>query len=325
MEFALRLANDVNGYPLPIAGAATWQNEQTEDHKQVWVARLSLPVVPPDHIIVPSFCQLDECDAHFQFCLHGGFHDWPLNPVPAGTSPAAASKPASISNQAAEVSCHIDCWHTHSDLEQGVVELRVRCAHAPSSYLLTLSIRVLELGADATPPVPDTSVMVTVPRNISQMNADAAIRARICSPTALVMALSALRRELNWQTAVQACYDPQTKAYGAWPLAINAAAQQGIAAAVECFYDWTDVVRILEAGSPLVCSIRFKQGQLQDAPLPQTGGHLVVLYGIDGGHVLVKDPAANQDSEVSKRYLAEEFSKAWLQRRGAAYIFAVSQ
>ena len=319
MEFALRLANDVNGYPLPIAGAATWQNEQAEDQERVWVARLSLPAVPPDHIIVPSFCQLDEYDAHFQFCLQSGLHDWPLNPVPA------AGKTASTSNKATEVSCHIDCWHTHNDLEQSVVELRVRCAHAPSSYLLTLSVRKLELGADATPLVPDTSVMVTVPRNISQMNAEAAIRARICSPTALVMALSALRRELDWQTAVQTCYDPQTKAYGAWPLAINAAAQQGIAAAVECFYDWTDVVRILQAGSPLVCSIRFAQGQLQHAPLPQTGGHLVVLYGIDGGHVLVKDPAAAQDSEVSRRYLAEEFSKAWLQRRGAAYIFAVSQ
>jgi hypothetical protein len=58
--------------------------------------------------------------------------------------------------------------------------------------------------------------------------------------------------------------------------------------------------------------------------MPQTGGHLVMLYGIQGEYILVKDPAAATDTEVDRRYQVNEFSEAWLRRRGAAYIFCTN-
>lgn len=312
MEFVTRLASSSTQYPLPTQGETTWQQAP----KGGWQTELELPPLPKDHIVVPSFCTLDDAQAPYQFTLHTPADRYALNPVPSRPEDRLNPRPA------AEISCHIDCWHTHNKVNGARILLQVGCEHAPTRYLLTVSLRPLELADEEVPLPPATSIMVDVPENISQMTAAENIRARICSPTALAMALSAMHKQVDWSAAVAACYDPLTKAYGAWPLAIRHAASYNTIAAVECFSRWSEVVQVLQAGSPLVCSIRFGKEQLQSAPLAQTGGHLVVLHGIEGNSVLVKDPAARQHADVAHRYLAAEFSRAWLQRRGAAYIFA---
>ena len=51
-----------------------------------------------------------------------------------------------------------------------------------------------------------------------------------------------------------------------------------------------------------------------------TGGHLVVVTGVDGDSVLVNDPAAPYHGVVSRRYPLDAFSRAWFRHRGAVYI-----
>ncbi len=315
MQFVTRLASQPNQYPLPVHGEAAWQSA-ADGH---WRAEIKLTQLSKDMLIVPSLCVL-EADATYQFVLHVDDAAYPLNPVPAAVQDQP--KPA----HAEQVSCHIDCWHIHQRLDQAHISVTLHAPHAPQRYLLTVSTRRLELEtAPAAVPLPPTeSISVDVPQDISQMAAAQNIRARICSPTALSMAMSTFTQNVDWPAAVEACYDPLTKAYGAWPLAIRHAASHGITAAVECFDDWSSPVKVLQAGYPLICSIRFGKDQLSGAPLPQSGGHLVVLYGLDHEHVLVKDPAAAEAAEVPRRYLATQFSRAWLHRRGAAYILAPS-
>ncbi|MCY3795839.1 MAG: peptidase C39 family protein, partial [Gammaproteobacteria bacterium] len=65
-------------------------------------------------------------------------------------------------------------------------------------------------------------------------------------------------------------------------------------------------------------------GELPGAPLSKTAGHLVTRYGVDGDAVLVNDPAAGDAAGVPRRYDLEAFSRAWLRRRGAAYIMPTS-
>ena len=87
---------------------------------------------------------------------------------------------------------------------------------------------------------------------------------------------------------------------------------------------------VLQAGCPVVCSIRFAEGALPDAPLPKSAGHLVVLYGIEftgenstrEGYALVMDPAGKDADAVARRYPLQAFSDAWLTYRGGAYLFA---
>ena len=59
--------------------------------------------------------------------------------------------------------------------------------------------------------------------------------------------------------------------------------------------------------------------ELPGAPLTDTGGHLVVVYGAGPAEVAVCDPAA-AEGEVVRVYPAAAFSRAWLRQRGAAYI-----
>ena len=71
---------------------------------------------------------------------------------------------------------------------------------------------------------------------------------------------------------------------------------------------------------PLVASIRYAAGELPGAPMLATGGHLVVVTGVDGEAVLVNDPAAPYHGTVSRRYPLAAFSRAWFRHRGAVYI-----
>jgi peptidase C39-like protein len=327
MEFVRRLASAkiAARYPLAVCTDVAWTPIQDNAEGGGWRQVIALPEIPADHIIVPSYVQSATSDYRYRFNLHKGNQVFPLNPVPssanAPTTPAKQLKSTSDQSRSGkqEVSCHIDCWHSHTTVADAWIELCVYTAQPIQDFLLTTSIRTLTANVSCDDA---RDVRVNVPANLSQMQAKTEIQRRICSPTALAMALSVYGIEVDWQHTVEACYDPLTRAYGAWPLAIREAAQAGVMAAVETINSWSDTVRILQSGSPLVCSIRFAKGALAGAPLEQTGGHLVLLYGIEGNEVLVKDPAAMEHDEVPRRYKLEEFSAAWLGWRGAAYVFA---
>ena len=72
---------------------------------------------------------------------------------------------------------------------------------------------------------------------------------------------------------------------------------------------------------PLVASVAFGRGALPGSPLPESGGHLVTVRGVEGGTVVVHDPAA-APAEVLRGYDAARFAAAWMRWRGAAYVFA---
>ena len=83
------------------------------------------------------------------------------------------------------------------------------------------------------------------------------------------------------------------------------------------------VEQALTSKTPVVCGVRFAKDELQHAPLPQTAGHLVLLYGFTGNSVLVLDPAAENPAEVPRIYDRAQFTAAWLRQRGAAYFFSI--
>ncbi len=315
MQYIQRLADPTTApsYPLPVEGAAHWQIAASG----AWELEMRLPTIPAGHIIVPSLALLDDgkSDAGWLATLHHEF-EYPLQSVPA-----TAAAPA-LPDGAKAASRHIDCWHSEQTLESTRCVFTVQGSAQPERYLATLSVRPVEIQ---TPQLAPIDVLVDVPATLSQHAADAAIRQRICSPTALTMALSAYPTAPVWEDTIAACYDAATRAYGVWPLAIRWAARHGVVAAVEVFQDWQAPMACLSAGVPLVCSIDYDSGKLTNAPMARTGGHLVVLYGVEGNEVLVKDPAGADRSDVTRRYDRSEFGEAWLSRRGAAYIFARQQ
>ena len=216
---------------------------------------------------------------------------------------------------------HIDCFHTEADLPASRLRFTLRHAEPPPHHLLAVSVRPLEMQ----PSMPKAMrAIAPQPPTISQMQGPRAIQQRICSPTALAMTLKAADAGIDWLEVVEGCFDQRTQSYGCWPMAIRCAAGFGRLGAVEALPAWEPAIQVLRAGLPIVASIDFAAGELPGAPLSKTAGHLVTCYGVDGDAVLVNDPAAGDAAGVPRRYDLEAFSRAWLRRRGAAYIMPTS-
>ena len=296
-------------YPLATAAALPWQAAADG----AW-CEIALPPCPAAHIIVPSLSTAPECCA-YQVTLRSADGQWPLQPVPS-LRPSERSQRPSQSAQG-PVSTHIDCFHTEADLPASRLRFKLRQAEPPPRHLLAVSIRPLEMQVQS-PEVTQTAA--PPPPAISQMQGPPEVRQRICSPTALAMALKATDAGIDWLEVVERCFDQRTQSYGCWPMAIRCAANYGRLGAVEALPAWEPAIQVLRAGLPIVASIDFAAGELPGAPLSKTAGHLVTCYGVDRDAVLVNDPAADDLAGVPRRYDLEAFSRAWLRRRGAAYI-----
>ena len=334
MQYTTRLASNPARlqFPLAVDGPARWKPVQADVGAlgSVWQATVDLthlPELTKAHIIVPSYACLDS-GYQYQWTLHctAPHAENTLAPiVPSNADKWSGFAETSLDDNV--ISAKIDCWHTERSVGGLSARLTVylpASTKAPADDLLSLSLRPLDLTAIELPKRAD-AVCVERPLAISQMQADASIAKRICSPTATAMAVAGATALAVWPGAITACLDPATKAYGKWPLAIYWTSQHGRLGAVEALVNWQQVLCVLRAGTALVCSIRFAKSTLPGAPMEQSGGHLLVLYGIEfdseEGYALVMDPAADSNDQVSRRYKLQAFSDAWLAYRGGAYLF----
>ena len=296
-------------YPLATAAALPWQAAADG----AW-CEVALPSCPAAHIIVPSLSIGPESCA-YQVTLRTAEGHWTLQDVPS--SPPSSRGRAHSRSASGAVSTHIDCFHTEVDLPASHLRFTLRRAEPPPRHLLAVSVRPLEMH----PQTPQAIRAIgPQPPAISQMQGPQDIQQRICSPTALAMMLKAADAGIDWLDVVERCFDQRTQSYGCWPMAVRCAAGFGRLGAVEALPAWDPAIQVLRAGLPIVASIDFAAGELSGAPLPKTAGHLVTCYGVDGDAVLVNDPAATDAAGVPRRYDLEAFSRAWLCRRGAAYI-----
>ena len=202
------------------------------------------------------------------------------------------------------------------------VRLRVRLSGEPSLLMESSWMASLSLwdGAVDSTMIPATSPKLAVPSR-TQLVEPEPTRMRIWSPTSLGMALEFLGRTVPTMELADAVFHRATDRYGIWPAAIRAGGAHGLPGYLLRFSDWDAVAWCLGHGSPIVASIRFSEGELSNAPLPETTGHLVVVTGIDGPEVLVNDPAAPTIESVPRRYRRSEFSRVWLERSGVGYVF----
>jgi len=298
-------------YPLAVHGQASWRA-----HDGGWRLTLPLPELGAGTILLPSLtfapgpAVAPGAVERHQWALCAGGSRWSLQEVPARAA-APVPRPGS------PVSTHIDCYHVHQRLQSAELHVTLQTAEPPARYLVCVSSRPLTV---ADPPLPAGHAALSAPpAPRSQMTAPESIASRICSPTCVSMVLGLWNREHDWMAVTEECHDPVSGLYGIWPLALAAAARRGCLGAVEAFERWDEPLRVLEQGVPIVTSIRFSSGELPGAPLPETGGHLVVVHAASPESVRVCDPAA-PGQEVLREYAARAFSVAWLRHRGAAYI-----
>ena len=292
-------------YPLPLSSPLAWAASDG-----MLAAEVPLPAVPSGHLIVPSFAAAGSPDHH---CV---LIDGADRTVTAGAG-RPAEQHAGMPGGATRV--HLDYFETVEDLTEARLCFRVNAPQAPGDYLATIGIRPRDCG---TRPggARDTQVLPVPAR--TQMAAPASVRARICSPTCVSMALDHFGFEHDFDELVVAAHHRPTGLYGVWPQNVWAATRWGALGAVETAVDWQTPCHALDAGFPIVASIAFEAGSLGGAPLPSSPGHLVIVRGIQNNRVLVNDPAADTVTDVPRCYDIDEFHAAWLSGRGVFYLFA---
>jgi hypothetical protein len=272
------------------------------------------PRRPATHVL-PSFAPLTEAPVAFRFevSVHTGgvWSAW------VATATIGAADFAALPAAAPPLTCDVDVFRVASPADAIRLRVRVRAGNS-ARWIAALS------AADDAPPELRTAACAPVRLDVpplSQLEADATLAARICSPTSVAMVLGYFRRPVAATTVAADVFHPALDIYGVWPAAIRAAAARGVAGYLLRFPDWDAARWCLQRGLPIVASIRYAAGELSGAAVAATPGHLVVVVGFDGDTVLVNDPAAPTAAGVPRRYRADEFGAVWLARGGVGYVF----
>jgi hypothetical protein len=217
--------------------------------------------------------------------------------------------------------CDVDVFTAAAPCE--AARLRIRLGAADPGALAAAPWAATLSASDLAPPTridpTGTTPRLAVPA-LSQMEAPPEIALRICSPTSVAMVLAYWAAPAAVTPLADEMFHPATDRYGIWPAAIKAAGRRGVAGYLLRFPDWPSAAWCLARGLPIIASVRYAAGELTGAPLRETSGHLLVLAGCDGDHVLVNDPVAPSRGEVPRRYLRAELQRAWLDRAGVGYV-----
>ena len=271
------------------------------------------PRQPATHLL-PSFAPLGEGPVAFRFELsaytEGDWSGW------TASTTIGAAEFAPLPAAVPPLTCEVDVFRAVPAVR--AVRLRVRVQAAESGrWLVGLS------AADDAPtdlrPGTLKPARLDVPA-LSQMEADATLGPRLCSPTSVAMVLGYWRRDASPSALAAEMFHTDLDIYGVWPAAIRAAAARGLAGYLLRFPDWATARWCLERGVPVVASVRYAAGELTGAAVAATAGHLLVLVGVEGDTVLVNDPAAPTAATVPRRYRADEFGRVWLARGGVGYV-----
>ena len=147
-----------------------------------------------------------------------------------------------------------------------------------------------------------------------------------CSPTSISMVMAYWSDRLgepalnqSVPSVASAVYDPVYRGNGNWPFNTAYAAQHGLVGYVSRMSSLAQVERWVEAGIPVVASLAWNPGDLGNASVPSTDGHLLVIVGFTpDGNVIVNDPAANPNlgQSVRRVYDRRQLEGLWLEHSG---------
>jgi hypothetical protein len=118
-------------------------------------------------------------------------------------------------------------------------------------------------------------------------------------------------------------YDPVYDGHGNWGFNTAFAAGFGLDAYVARLGGLDELERWIAAGVPVVISAAWASGELANAPIPSSNGHLLIVCGFDKrGQVIVADPRGERESEVRRVYDAGQLTAAW-QRNSGGTVYLI--
>ena len=263
--------------------------------------------------ILPCLSSVQDSSWGYQFAIEcetktGNRCRAVLDPIGSFVSPEV-----NVANEA--VAAEIDLLRIHTPLQAATLHLRVQGVAPTAPALLSVSVR--RKGAVPAPTLANRDTALAVPPQ-SQMVLRPELASHVCSPTSVAMLLAYYGHSADIYDVIAEVRHQPSGLYGVWPANIHAAACRGLLGYLLHFPSWEVAHALLDAGFPIVASVRYEVGELSRAAIERTSGHLLVVRGCAGNTVLVNDPAAND--EVARAYDLAEFCKVWLERSAVGYV-----
>jgi hypothetical protein len=206
---------------------------------------------------------------------------------------------------------------TDADISAGAASPSVSLATVLASTPSPASREIASSGAalGVTLPVPERSQMI-YPNGGPVW----------CSPTSTSMVMAYWSDRLGEPSlsrpvpeVAAAVYDVVYRGNGNWPFNTAYAGQYGLTAYVSRMSSLVQVEHWIEASIPVVASLAWDPGELGNAAVPSTDGHLLVIVGFTpAGDVVVNDPAADPRLGLSVRrvYPRAALERLWLTHSG---------
>lgn len=197
----------------------------------------------------------------------------------------------------------------------------------PAAFLLAASVRPLRWQREQGEPLYRRSIPVPA---YSQTIRNPRIGPVICSPTTITMLMNRWGEDLLPEEVAHANYDYTYRGNGNWSFTAAIAGCYGYECYV-AFMDLAELKKEIKNGFACGVSVHYADtsGHADARSLPliegttgTTDGHLMVVRGFetdeDGTeYVLCNDPLARSDADAERRYLLEQFARAW---NGITYV-----
>lgn len=184
----------------------------------------------------------------------------------------------------------------------------------------------LDAVAVAAPPPPGALAPVRPrvnPLDVPPLRQDVATHpeahGKWCSAAALAMLLRFHGIPADVAGVAHSVEDAAYGGTGNWVFNAAYAGACGLRGIVAFLRGIDHVSAFVAAGLPVAISIAWRRGELSDAPLEQSDGHLIVVRGFERGAVLVHDPA---HKGVATRYPRAALERAFRGHGGVAYLVA---
>jgi hypothetical protein len=205
------------------------------------------------------------------------------------------------------------------------IEVDVLRSEVALSAVGVASTVELDAVAVAVPPPPDARVAarerthtLDVPQLSQYLSAYPEERGW-CSAAALAMLLRYHDVAADVPAVARGVYDSAYRGTGNWAFNAAYAGARGLRGVVAYLRGIDHVAAFIEAGLPVAISIGWQAGQLPGAPLEHSDGHLLVVRGVEPGHVVVNDPA---HPAVATRYPRAALDLVFRTHGGVAYLVA---
>lgn len=147
------------------------------------------------------------------------------------------------------------------------------------------------------------------------------MRYSICCPASLRMVLEYYGVKRSARELCDLNLDPEYQIWGGWPKSAQTLYSFGFRSYVTQIRSFDEIKSFIARGIPLIISIRAKKGELQSAPYPEVGGHVLVISGLtEDGHVWMEDPYNTDGKTGSRLWTRTEIEKTLIGTGGVVVI-----